>query len=283
MFIDLHLHSIFSDGTATPEELVQMAAERNLGGIALTDHDTVDGIEPFMEAGKRHHVKTIAGIEISAQHRGFSLHILGYGLDTSCGSLHSWLDRVQQGRIERNRKIILKLRELGLHIDDRELDDFSHCGQTGRPHIARLLMEKGVVRTMDQAFSQYLRRGRPAWCARFAYTAEETIAMIHEAGGVAVLAHPGQIDPRIRIQPLLICELVERGLDGIEVIYPGHGKKIQKELTRLAHRFDLLITGGSDYHGGNRPGSNLAGQSGFCPPYTLLAELERRLFAAATP
>ncbi|WP_457572680.1 PHP domain-containing protein [Desulfolithobacter sp.] len=283
MCIDLHLHSIFSDGTATPEELVQMAAERNLGGIALTDHDTVDGIEPFMEAGKRHHVKTIAGIEISAQHRGFSLHILGYGLDPGCDSLRRWLDRVQQGRTERNQNILHKLRELGLHINDRDLDVFSHCGQTGRPHIARLLIKKGAVRTMDQAFNQYLRRGRPAWCARFAYTAEETIAMIHEAGGVAVLAHPGQIDPHVRIQPLLIRELVERGLDGIEVIYPGHGKKIQKELTRLAHRFDLLITGGSDYHGGNRPGSNLAGKNGFCPPYTLLAELERRLFATTTP
>ncbi len=277
MCVDLHTHSIFSDGTATPEELVQMAALLKLKGLALTDHDTMEGYEQAAAAGRRHGVEIIPGLEVSCTYGDFSLHILGYLVDPGHHLLQEKLLLIQKGRQERNRKIIERLVDLGIDITRSELEILSSCGQTGRPHIARLLMNKKIVPDINSAFRRYLGKGKPAYAKRFSFTAAETIEFIHQAGGVAVLAHPGKLDPAMRAQPRLVHELTERGLDGLEIYYPSHPRKMQKKLHRLAEQYNLLKTGGSDYHGGNRPNSGLAGsRKSVCPPDTIMEDLHKR-------
>jgi len=283
MCVDLHTHSIYSDGTATPAELIRLAAACSLQGFSLTDHDTVDGVQEAIDTGNELRIKVFSGIEISALHHGYSLHILGYGIDPENPQFLHWLKRLQQGRKERNLKILEKLASMGIHISGDELARISEGGQTGRPHIARILVRRGYVRTIREAFSQYLGRNKPAWQSRFAYTAAETIAILHQAGGIAVFAHPGQLDPGMTVQPQLIKELAERRLDGLEIFYPSHTRKMQKRLKNLARKYNLLATGGSDYHGSNRAG-NLAGTPGsVCPPDSIMQEIGNRLPGGTLP
>lgn len=278
MCVDLHLHSHYSDGSSSPNELVHLALRSGLRGIALTDHDTVEGIEEFLEYGRENDLEVISGLEISATHRDFSMHILGYGFDHNNSQLKHWLTRLQDGRAERNKKIIRKLQKMGHKVDIEELDAISPCGQTGRPHIARLLKNKGIVQSTNDAFGLYLRKGGPAFEERFAYTATESIEMIQQSGGLAVLAHPGILEQQTRALSLVMNELVERGLDGIEAYYPKHSPALEKKLCALARKYQLVLTGGSDYHGNHRTFSTLAGsESGFCPPGTLLDKLKGRL------
>ncbi|MCI5221498.1 MAG: PHP domain-containing protein [Candidatus Electrothrix sp. AR4] len=277
MCVELHTHSVYSDGTSTPAELIMMATARNLQGFALTDHDTVEGVQETIRLGAEHGVAVVSGLEVSACHRDHSLHILGYGIDTKNRDLLRWLERLQQGRAERNTKILEKLRGMGVAVSSEEVDRLSTCGQTGRPHIARLLIDKGYVNTMNQAFDRYLGRNKPAWCSRFAYSAAETIAVIHQTGGLAVLAHPGSIDNSMRSQPLIIQELAERKLDGLELFYPSHTHKTKKRLKKLAKQYNLLCTGGSDYHGDNRTNVFAGSAGGICPPDSIMDELLERL------
>ena len=273
MCVDLHIHSIYSDGTAYPADLVQMAVQAGLKAISLTDHDTVDGIGEILACAENR-LTVVPGLEISAQHRKHSMHILGYGIDHQNRNLRNWLFSLQEGRIERNREILHKLQKLGLEVTDEELQKISQTGQTGRPHIARLLVRKRVVKTTEDAFRLYLRKGAPAWASRLAYSAAESIQVIHESGGIAVLAHPGLIQTAGTTMPLLIAELVERGLDGLEVYYPGHSDKTRKDLLRLAKKYTLVVTGGSDYHGNVKKYAKMADtKNGFCPPDEILDQL----------
>jgi predicted metal-dependent phosphoesterase TrpH len=277
MCVELHTHSVYSDGTATPTKLVQMAADRNLQGFSLTDHDTVEGVQEALCHGQKVGVPVVTGVEISAVHREYSLHILGYGIDPKNEELLHWLAALQKGRVERNRKILEKLAAMGIAITEKELHQASGCGQAGRPHIARLLQNKGYVTTTQQAFSHYLGRNKPAWCSRSSCSVAEAIAVLHQAGGLAVLAHPGIIDKEIKIQSLLIQELAERGLDGLEVFYPSHSSKVKKYLLVLASKYKLLCTGGSDYHGDYQR-RIFAGEAGsICPPNSIMVELLERL------
>lgn len=277
MCVELHTHSVYSDGTATPARLLQMAAERGITGFSLTDHDTVEGVREAMQYGRELGISVISGIEISATHRQYSVHILGYGIDPAHQELLNWLARLQEGRIVRNRKILHKLTAMGIVITEQELEQLSGYGQTGRPHIARLMQEKEYVSDTRQAFRHYLGRNKSAWCSRTTCSASEAIAVLHQAGGLAVLAHPGILDKGMRIQPLLIRELAERGLDGLELFYPAHSSKIKKRLQMLAEKYNLLCTGGSDYHG-DRHGGLFAGEAGaVCPPDSILLELLERL------
>ena len=278
MCVDLHTHSVYSDGSATPADLIELAAHNRLHGLALTDHDTVEGVAEFLRLGEQAGLTVLSGVEVSSSLRQHTLHILGYGIDHTAPELHEWLAPLQAGRARRNEVILDKLRALGVAISEEEVERISCCGQTGRPHIARLLMEKGVVDSFQAAFRLYLGRNKPAWEGRFSYTAAETIAMIHRFGGIAVLAHPGQIDPEMRLQPLIIRELAGRGLDGIEVYYPAHTRKMLKKLKTVAAANDLLVTGGSDYHGATRPLHPMAGGAqGICPPASLLDAVQARL------
>lgn len=277
MCVDLHTHSVHSDGMATPAQLISMAVAGGLTGFALTDHDTVSGVQEAMRLGQEQGVNVISGLEVSATHNGSSVHILGYGVDLDSPELATALARLQQGRMERNLHIIAKLVGLRMAVSVEEVERISGGGQTGRPHIARLLLAKGYVQSTAQAFSLYLARNKPAWCDRFAYSAAETIAILHEAGGVAVLAHPGIIDPALNIQPQLIRELAERHLDGLEIYYPGHNWNMIQCFSGLARQHNLLVTGGSDYHGDSRI-KGLAGQAtGFFPPDSIMEQLRDRL------
>jgi len=278
MCIDLHTHSIYSDGSSTPAELIDLAVGNGLRGLALTDHDTVEGVDEVKRLGEQAGLVIVSGVEISTSLQQRTVHMLGYGIDAAAPALHLWLQPLQEGRERRNAIILHKLQGLGVDITAEEVSRISSCGQTGRPHIARLLVAKGVVDSFDAAFRQYLGRHRPAWEGRFSYSAAETIDMIHRAGGLAVLAHPGHLDPEMRAQPSLIRELVLRGLDGLELHYPTHTRKMKKKLKAIAAEHGLLVTGGSDFHGTTRPAHRLAGrEGGFCPPCAILDELTARL------
>lgn len=277
MSIDLHVHSTFSDGTQRPSELVLLAAKGGLAAIAITDHDTVEGTAEACLAGEELGVTVIAGLEMSVRHRDLPLHILGYGIDPACPALRTALAGVQAARHIRNEAILARLADLGIAVSMAEISTRSAMGQAGRPHIARLLVEKGWARDIEEAFTLYLRRGARAYVARQIYTAEAAIAVIRQAGGVSVLAHPVTADPSLQIISSILAELKTLGLDGLEVYYPTHSAPARKKLTALAKKYDLLITGGSDFHGAIRPGTSLAGGPKFRVPATVLVELQKRL------
>ena len=252
--IDLHIHSTFSDGLLKPAEVVDLAESQGLKAIAITDHDTAAGTDEAMQRGNEKKIEVLAGIEISSWHGDTSMHILGYHFKHEDKKFNSRLQLLQDGRESRNIRIIENLNKLGIRVDLGELLHYSEYGQTGRPHIARLLVDKGVTKTIDLAFKYYLRRGAAAYAERFRFSALDAIAIIREAGGIAVLAHPSSLDPTLRSIPLLLKNLRKMGLEGVEVYYPSHSPKAVKALLQMADEMGLLITGGSDFHGMERVG-----------------------------
>lgn len=277
MSIDLHTHSNFSDGTLTPTELVTLAKKKNISALALTDHDTMAGVEEAVLAGEMLGVEIIPGIEISVLHDKVEYHILGYWADPRNSVLAEALAKLQGARSERNNRILQKLNELGIPATSGELERVSEQGQTGRPHIAKLLVRYGVVKTITQAFDDFLKKGAVAYVSRFAFTAIEAVTLIHQAGGLAVLAHPTQNDPEFTRLPSVLADLVPAGLDGLEVYYPTHSHKMKKKLRALAAQHNLLLTGGSDYHGDIRPGTTLAGGGNIFVPLELLVKMKERV------
>jgi 3',5'-nucleoside bisphosphate phosphatase len=274
MSIDLHIHSWFSDGTKSPTELVQLAARSGVSALAITDHDTMDGVNEALAASTEYGVEVVPGLEVSVVHKKKALHILGYFMDPGYAELAAALSVLQKARDDRNEKIIFKLQSLGIAATVEELKEISGPGQTGRPHIARLLMNHGMVRSMPQAFDEYLRKDAKAYVARFAYSAEEAIGLITRAGGIAVLAHPIQVDKTLRSLATLLPVLKSYGLAGIETFYPTQKKKMRKRIRKFAEANDLLLTGGSDYHGDIRPGTRLAGGNNVYVPPELLEKMK---------
>lgn len=252
--IDLHIHSTYSDGVLKPTELVDLAKSQGLSAISITDHDTADGAGEAIQRGLEKGIEVISGIEISSWHGDTSMHILGYLFRSDDEQFNSRLQLLQQGRETRNIRIIENLNKLGITVELEELLQYSEYGQTGRPHIARLLVDKGIAKTVDLAFKYYLGRGAAAYAERFRFSARDAIAMIREAGGVAVLAHPSSLDPSLRSTPSLLKDLHKVGLNGVEVYYPSHSSKAVKALLKMAGDIGLLITGGSDFHGPERSG-----------------------------
>lgn len=259
MSIDLHIHSVYSDGTHTPAELVRFAHQRGIQAISITDHDTIDGIAEAAEAARGTGITTISGIELSVQHKSRNLHILGYLFDFQNERFKRQIQILQEARNTRNRDIVKKLNSCGIALDIEEIESISKTGQTGRPHIARALCRRGVVKNFDEAFTRYLKKGAAAYVSRFVYGAAEALEMIRENGGISVLAHPLQIDSSPLEISRVVGELVEYGLDGLELYYPTHSAKARRNLKKIAKRYDLVLTGGSDYHGAIRPGTELAG------------------------
>lgn len=250
--IDLHIHSTFSDGVLKPAELVDLAQSQGVSAISITDHDTAAGTDEAMKRGAEKGIEVVAGIEVSSWHGDTSMHILGYRFRHDDPKFNSRLKLIQDGRETRNARIIENLNRLGIRVDIRELLQYSEYGQTGRPHIARLLVDKGVTKTVDLAFKHYLGRGAAAYAERFRFSAHDAIAMIREAGGIAVLAHPSSLDPSLRSIPALLNDLHKIGLEGVEVYYPSHSPKAVKALVKMAEDFGLLMTGGSDFHDQDR-------------------------------
>ncbi len=277
MTIDLHTHSYFSDGTKSPAELVQLASVSGVTALALTDHDTMDGVAEAMAVSVKYDVEVVPGVELSVVHKEHVLHILGYYVDPLQKDLAGALAVLQKARDRRNEKIIVKLQDLGIEATLEELRLISGVGQTGRPHIARLLMNHGVVRSMNEAFNTYLGKNCKAHVGRFAYSAKEAIGFICAAGGLAVLAHPIQVDKTLRVLNSLLPVLKSYGLEGIETYYPSQKKKMRKRIRQFAEKSDLLLTGGSDYHGDIRPGTRLAGGHNVYVPPPLLDKMKERL------
>ncbi len=277
MSIDLHIHSTFSDGSMSPTELVQYAQQRGLAAISLTDHDTIEGIEEAMRVGNQLGVEVVPGLELSIKHGDCAVHLLGYFFRPSDEALSLALQRLQSGRLERNKVILANLNRLGVDIHLQELEKKSGHGQSGRPHIAQILMQKGVVKNMDEAFHRYLAKGGLAYAPRYELQADEAIAMIANAGGLAVLAHPQQIEKSGEDVNVVLGKLRTAGLAGVEVYYPTHSRQFKKKLQTMAKKLDLLITGGSDYHGAIRPGTTLAGGRNCSVPKHLLETMKRHL------
>lgn len=251
--LDLHLHSTFSDGTCTPEELVRQARELGVYGIALTDHDTTQGIHRFMEAGRACGVVTVSGVEVSADYSNGTMHILGYGLNPDDEALNERLQWIREGRRERNRIIHAKLERLGMPIPWTEVEACAGGDVIGRPHIARVLMQHGYVKDVREAFRKYLVRGKPAYEGRRRLKPADAVGMIVQAGGVPVLAHPSTLNAGGLDLREVVLGLVEAGLQGIEVFYPEHTQDMRRRFRKLAEAFDLVPTGGSDFHGALTP------------------------------
>jgi predicted metal-dependent phosphoesterase TrpH len=274
--IDLHLHSTCSDGTVTPAELVEMACANGLSAIAITDHDTVAGIAPARAAACNRPLMVITGVELSVRHNPYHLHLLGYNFDWHNHTLLAALKKVQDARQTRNLEIFKKLQGLGITISPTDIFSSSPENLIGRPHIARWLVAHKVVSTIDEAFAKYLKKGARAYVSRFCYTVQEAISMIHEAGGLAVLAHPLQVSRDPATLENLIGELKANGLDGLETYYPGQMGTWFAFLHSLVARYHLLETGGSDYHGAIRPGTRMAGGAHLVIPDSLLDQLIKR-------
>jgi 3',5'-nucleoside bisphosphate phosphatase len=241
--VDLHVHTLFSDGALTPEAVVAHALERSLAALAITDHDSVEGVEPArIAAGTA--LELVPGIEISSTLDGADLHILGYYLDPEDVELAAALARFRDERLKRAQSMVERLRSLGAPVDVEEVLELAGPGVVGRPHVAEALVRAGHVETVDEAFRRYIGSRGEAFIQRPAFHPEHAIALIHAAGGVSVLAHPGPALP-----DLVVEQLADAGLRGIEVWHPQHGAAAVRRFHALARRLNLLETGGSDYHG----------------------------------
>ena len=281
--IDLHTHSTHSDGSLLPGQLLALAKEKGLRAIALTDHDTVAGVEEAVTAGKELGVEVVPGVEISAQFGPGTMHVLGYYLHTTHPELIGALKKLQQARAARNPKIIERLQTLGLKITTAEVLELSG-GQVGRPHIAQALLRRGYVSSMDEAFSRYLKKGAVAYVEKFRFSPQHAIGLIRKAGGLASLAHPFTlgIDEPEELRPVLM-ELQAMGLEGMEVFYPDHTEQMTALYDDVARRLGLLRTGGSDFHGDLKTGSDLGGGTqAHNLDYTLLQALKERLKGSDT-
>ena len=240
---DLHTHTRASDGLLTPQQLVTLATQRGLGAIAITDHDTVDGYLVARDLPGRS-IRLVAGVELSCTVDGVDVHILGYGFDPDDAGLTMLLGQRSGQRLDRATGIVERLVALGAPVSLDRVRAIAGSGTVGRPHIARALVEAGHAGTVGDAFARYLATGRPAFIERPILPPEEAIAAIHAAGGAAVLAHPLYSSTYQEFLP----NLVEHGLDGLEVHYPDHNDATRARLGALAERFGLIATGGTDFH-----------------------------------
>ena len=244
--IDLHLHTTASDGMLEPEQLVDLAVERGLDTIAITDHDTLEGIQPAVLQAQRYEGFTvIPGIELSTHSPGSELHMLGYFIDYLDPVLISVCQRMRSDRLERARSMVSKLNNLGVNISWARVAEIAGRSNIGRPHIARALLEAGHISTFEEAFTLYLARGRPAYVERFKITPVEAIDIILKSGGLPVLAHP----LLVKDYETVITELSIKGLEGLEVYYKDFAADERQRLAGLAEKLNLVATGGSDYHG----------------------------------
>lgn len=280
--IDLHMHSTFSDGSQSPTELVKEAKELGLSGIALTDHDTSDGVTEFVEAGKELGITTVPGVEISIDTKlpnNGHLHMLGLFIDPFSPDLKNKLDYLQAHRNERAGKIIDALNGLGVSVTLEELQEEAGEGSIGRPHVAKILVRNGIVSTIQEAFDKYLAKGKPAYMDKVKFAEEEAIELIHRANGLAILAHP-QLMGFDKVEETIdkILQLSEFGLDGYEAFYPGLPVNLQKALLELAQKNDFIISGGSDYHGKNKPGVHMGtGKGDLQVPDKILKSLHSKV------
>lgn len=279
--IDLHSHTTHSDGSATPFELIGQAREAGASAIAITDHDTVTGLGEGRAAAAELGIEFIDGIEISAEYSPGTMHILGYFIDPTATNFNAVLAQLREARERRNPQIAEHLQALGFDIAYEEVERLAGNKVVGRPHFARLLVERGYAASIQDAFNRFLGKGAAAYVEKARLSPAASVSLIHEAGGVAVLAHPYQLKlASVEDVERLIVELAALGLDGIEAIYSRHSQDERQAYARLAERHGLLVTGGSDYHGTYKPDLSIVrGKGDLAVPYELLDEIRRRAAA----
>lgn len=240
---DCHCHTVFSDGTLTPIALLDLAKEKQLTGLSITDHDTVDAYPIALPYAKELGITLVPGIEISATYQNTSIHVLGYAFDLSNSALRIFCEKLQEQRETRNHKILAKLAHINLPVTMDEIQERFPGGTIGRPHIAKLMVEKGYVKTMQKAFQRFLGEKQRCYVGGMTITVPEAIGVIHDAGGFAVLAHPHGLRPK------MLEALCEMPFDGLEVYYGHLSLKQEQPILSIAVRKNWLITGGSDFHG----------------------------------
>src|SRR4051812_34623775 len=287
-FVDLHCHSTASDGTFAPADVVRLAKESGLSALSLTDHDSIGGIAEAAAEANRLGLDFISGIEISCEYPDpGTMHILGYGVDPNSETLRDLTKTLLEGRDNRNPKIIAKLRELGVAITMEEVEHEAKADLAekegkkkpiGRPHIAAILLRKGYVSSIKQAFDKYLAPGGLAYFDKERLSPEKALSMIQESGGLAVLAHPVQLRTENDAQlERVVKDFVDLGLAGIEVIHSDHDAKLVEKYSALADRHGLLKTGGSDFHGTNKKDIDLGTANGRRIPRDFFDKLRERL------
>lgn len=272
-YADLHMHTNFSDGTYTPEELAGHAKRCGFRAVALTDHDTMEGCARMGVACEAGGVEFIPATELTAEHGGHELHMLGYFLDAQNERLATDLAKFQQVRQQRIYDMVKRLNEMNVPIQAEAVFALANCRSPGRPHVARTLVQGGFCRSLDEAFERFLRKGKPAWVPKFKISATDAINLIHHAGGLAVMAHPG-----LNHNDDLIPDLVAAGMDGIECFHTKHSTTMNQRYLMIADKYHLLVTGGSDCHGMSK-GKPLIGTIKI--PYDCVERLKERVLQRA--
>ncbi len=270
------MHSDASDGSFTPSGVAEEARRANLKAAALTDHDTVAGVREFTEKCLEIGVEPVAGVEISAKFR-CEMHILGLFIDIEDNVFLEKLKKLENARYDRNRAMLVRFGELGLDITEEDIisqKDGGTLHNTGRSHMAEALVRKGYVKDKQEAFDKYLIKGKPAYIARVTYSPEESIKMIKDAGGAAILAHPVYITRDEAELRALLTELKSYGLDGVESMYSDYTEEYSKICLKLCSELNLLPSGGSDFHGANRPDVKLGD---VIAPYEFLERIKERI------
>ncbi len=278
-FVDLHCHSTASDGTLAPADVVRLARDTGLSGLSLTDHDTIDGLAEAADEAGRLGLDFLPGIEISCEFpRPGTMHVLGYGVDVNSPVLKELTRTLLVGRDDRNPKIVRKLNELGVSITMEEVEQEAGGNVLGRPHIAAILTRKGYVSSIKQAFDKYLATGAAAYFDKERLTPRRAMDLIRQSHGMPFLAHPVQLRTENDAQlERTLKDLVDLGLVGLEVIHSDHDDPLVEKYSRLAEKFGLAKSGGSDFHGSNKKGIRLGEANGRRVPREFLdAILERQ-------
>lgn len=266
LWADLHVHTDCSDGLLNPAEVVRAAKAAGLNAVGIADHDTIEGIQAAQTAGEQNEIEVVPGLELSTQINGREVHIIGYYFDPECKKLNRYLDIFCQERHRRADKMVQNLRSAGVQLSMADVQEKAKGTSIGRPHIAEVLMEKGYVETFQEAFQKYIGYHSKAYEDKYRILPEEAIRLICECRGLSFLAHPGPF-----IHEEIILGLVKSGLDGIEVMHPHLFEERRKNLASLAKQYGLLVSGGSDCHGG-RDGLVLMGK--FKVPYSYVEDIK---------
>lgn len=279
--IDLHIHSTASDGTLSPAEILKLAQKLKLKAIAITDHDTIDGSKEALQIGIPPSINFLTGVEISASsppsisYAG-SFHILGYSIRLDDPQLNTTLAVLQQARKNRNPKIVKHLNDMGFEFSLEDVASEIGNGQLGRPHIARYMLKRGFVKSIDEAFRKYIAQGKPAYVDKYRVNCERAIEIILEAGGIPVLAHPILLNFDKKKTIDLFALLKDMGLKGVEVYYPENSPDMTTFYIELAQRYGLLKTGGTDFHGSLKPDIQMgSGRGDFFVPYEVYKKIVR--------
>ncbi|MEW6266516.1 MAG: PHP domain-containing protein [Thermodesulfobacteriota bacterium] len=275
--IDLHAHTTASDGSLTPSELVDRAKAIGLKALAITDHDTLAGLPEALSRAREIGLEVVSGVEISAEFKPGTMHVLGYDFDYLHPELTAGLKTLQESRRTRNPNIAAKLAALNKPVTMAEVEAQAGGGQVGRPHFAKVMVAKGYVSGIDEAFNKFLAKDGPAYVDKFRFTPSQAVALIREAGGAPVLAHPFTLNLADGQLAELLDELMAAGLVGLEAYYSKHTAELTRAYVALAGKMGLALTGGSDFHGDGLAGIDLGrGAGNLNLPYSLLVELRRK-------